>query len=119
MQFLKKCTLILVLFTGINMMYAQQKADIPAVYSRISYDEEGNLSLQVKDETFTASTYTPRYSLQQLYGNPVGTENGLIFNFGDLEGTLTYGLIPYGKVKHPLPIFRFTKPIVKLYCCRV
>jgi hypothetical protein len=113
MKFLKKCTLILILLTGINLMHAQQKLDIPAVYSRISFNQDGYLSLQAKDETFLASISAPQYSLQQLYGNPVGTENGLILDFGDLEGTLTYGLIPYGKVEHPLPVFRFTKAIME------
>jgi hypothetical protein len=112
MTFLKKCTLTLLLFSGVHGVSAQQKGSIPAVHSRISYDEEGYLTIKAKTETFYAVTSPARYTLQQLYGNPAGTENGLIFDFGELEGTLTYGLIPYGKVEHPLPVFRFTRPIV-------
>jgi hypothetical protein len=113
MTYVKKWALILALFTGPGWIHAQQKNEIPAVYSKISYDEAGNLKLQVKDNTFYAYVSPPLYTLPQVYGNPAGTENGLIFDFGEFEGTLTYGLIPYGKAPHPVPVFRFTKPILK------
>ena len=112
MTYAKKWALILVLFTGLGCIHAQQNDEIPAVYSKISFDEAGNLNLQVKDNTYFAYISPPLYTLQQVYGKPVGTENGLIFDFGALEGTLTYGLIPYGKAPHPEPVFRFTRPIV-------
>jgi len=105
-------TLTLVLLIGLSGIRAQQQTSIPAVYSRIAYDENGNLTVQSRSETYYAVAGPARFSLQQLYGNPVGTENGLIFDFGALKGTLTYGLIPYGKVVHPQPVFRFTKAIV-------
>jgi len=107
-----KWILILALFTGISGVYAQYKDQIPAVYSNISYDKEGKLQLTTRNKTYYAVTSSHFYSLQQVYGNPVGTKEGLIFDFGELRGTLTYGLIPYGKAAHPLPVFRFTKPIV-------
>ncbi len=113
MAYTKKWTLILTLFTGISGIHAQQNNQIPAVHSKISYSEEGKLVLQQGTTSYYAYTSPPLYTLQQVYGNPVGTENGLIFDFGGLEGTLTYGLIPYGKVAHPLPIFRFTRPILE------
>jgi len=100
------------MFIALHGVHAQQKDDIPAVHSKISYDEEGRLVFQRGKNTYYAYASPPRYSLQQLYGNPAGTEEGLIFDFGELEGTLTYGLIPYGKAAHPLPVFRFTRPIV-------
>ncbi|MEA3460436.1 MAG: hypothetical protein U9R49_01065 [Bacteroidota bacterium] len=112
MTYAKKWTLILVLFTGLIGIYAQENEPIPAVHSKMTYDEAGNLLIKAGGNTFYAMTSPPLYSLQQVYGNPVGTENGLIFDFGELEGTLTYGLIPYGKAPHPVPVFRFTKSIV-------
>lgn len=112
MAFAKKWAIILALFTGLNGIHAQQDLAIPAVHSNLSFDEEGKLLFQFRNNTYYAVTSPPLYSLQQLYGNPVGTENGLIFDFGELKGTLTYGLIPYGKAEHPLPVFRFTKSIV-------
>lgn len=111
MTYTKKWTLILALLTILSGIHAQQNDQIPAAYSKLSYDEQGSLYLQQGNNTYYATTSPPMYSLQQVYGNPVGTENGLIFDFGELKGTLTYGLIPYGKAAHPLPIFRFTKPI--------
>ena len=112
MTLTRKCTLILALLTIISGIYAQQKNEIPAAYSKIYYDKEGNLVLNVKNSTFYAFTDDPLYSLQQVYGNPVGTDEGLIFDFGELKGNLIYGLIPYGKAPHPLPVFRFTKDII-------
>jgi len=111
MNYKKTWVLILALFTGIIAGYAQLNQGIPAVHSNISYDEEGRLVLRAQNNTYYAFTSPPLYTLQQLSGNPAGTENGLIFDFGELNGTLTYGLIPYGKVAHPLPVFRFTGPI--------
>jgi len=109
----KKWTLILALLALLQGMHAQENEAIPAVYSRISYDENGNMFVQTRSENWYAAEIPARFSLEQLYGKPVGTDNGLIFDFGELKGTLTYGLIPYGKAAHPLPVFRFTKPIVE------
>ena len=112
MKYVKEWTLILALFAGFNVIHAQQNHPIPAVYSRLSFDEEGHLNLKMGEKTYYAATSPPQYTLKQLYGKPVGTENGLVFDFGELKGTLTYGLIPYGKAAHPLPVYRFTKSIV-------
>jgi hypothetical protein len=112
MNYSKKWMLILALFTTLTGIHAQKNDPIPAVYSKISFDEDGSLVLKQGANTYYASSSQPLYTLQQVYGNPVGTENGLIFDFGDLKGTLIYGLIPYGKAPHPLPVFRFTRPIV-------
>ena len=103
MKHILRSSLLTALLTGGILLQAQEVEKIPDVYSRISYDEEGNLILTTRDETFHAASGIPQYSLKQLYGKPVGTENGLIMDFGALEGTLTYGLIPYGKAKHPCP----------------
>ena len=32
-------------------------------------------------------------------------------DFGIFKGSMTYGLIPYGKAPYPLPVFRLTKEI--------
>jgi len=113
MKFSNKWTLILTLLAGFSIIHAQKNDPIPAVYSKISFDEEGRLALKAGGNTFYAGTSPALYSLEQVYGNPTGTETGLIFDFGELTGTLSYGLIPYGKAPHPLPVFRFTKPIVE------
>ena len=113
MKYLKEWTLILILLAGFNIIHAQKNDPIPAAYSKISYNDEGKLLLKQGNRSYFASTSPPLYSLEQVYGNPVGTEEGLIFDFGALKGTLIYGLIPYGKAPHPLPVFRFTRSIVE------
>ncbi len=82
MTYAKKWILILTLFTGLSVIHAQKNPQIPAAYSKLSYDEDGSLSLKVGTNTYYSYTSPPQYSLEQVYGNPVGTENGLIFDFG-------------------------------------
>ena len=106
MIYSKKWTLILALFASLSGIHAQQSDHIPAVYTRLHFDEEGRLYLQMGEKTYYAATSPPQYTLKQLYGKPVGTENGHIFDFGKLKGKLTYGLIPYGKAAHPLPAYQ-------------
>jgi len=90
--------------------YSQQK-DIPASYSNLGYDSDGRLYFLKDTIKYKATTDTTGYSLNQLFGKPVGTDEGITMDFGDFNGSVTYGLIPYGKAPHPLPVFRFTKTL--------
>nr|WP_298995065.1 metallophosphoesterase [uncultured Allomuricauda sp.] len=92
-----------------NMIFAQNIV-VPKSHSNIKNDENG-LFLEDNGEKYYASKAKARYSLEQLFGNPKGTEEGVTMDFGDFEGTITYGLIPYGKAPHPLPVFRFVKTL--------
>ena len=85
--------------------------EIPAVYSQLAYDAEKNLYLTIDGERYYADKAGPKYTLSQLQGKPQGTDDGFMLDFGDIEGQITYGLIPYGKAPHPLPVFRFTKTL--------
>ncbi len=88
-----------------------QNITVPQSHSNIQKDEKG-LFLADNGQKYYASTEAkPGYSLLQLFGNPKGTEEGVQMDFGDFEGTITYGLIPYGKAPHPLPVFRFVKTL--------
>ncbi|MBS9463951.1 hypothetical protein KIM67_16135 [Flagellimonas sp. 389] len=87
-----------------------QNIVIPKSYSNIQKDEKG-LFVQDGDQRYYTVESNPRYSLKQLFGNPKGTEEGLTMDFDDFKGTITYGLIPYGKAPHPLPVFRFVKTL--------
>ncbi|MBK9257184.1 MAG: metallophosphoesterase [Saprospiraceae bacterium] len=87
-----------------------QPVRVPASYSNIGQDSAG-IYFQKSDKKYYASSEAPKYSLKQLFGNPKGTESGLEMDFGSFEGNVIYGLIPYNQIKHPLPIFRFTKEI--------
>lgn len=86
---------------------------VPAVYSNIS-EVEGNFITTVRDTLiFGELIQPPRFTLEQMKGNPQGTKDGLAFNFGEnFYGTLYYGFIPYGDSKYPHPVyFRSPSPI--------
>ncbi len=97
--------------TSLALSLWGQNPRIPASYSQLAYDQEGKLYLSMDQERYYANTEGPRYTIQQLLGNPKGSEKGLSLDFGDFEGTITYGMIPYGQAPHPLPVFRFTRDL--------
>ena len=100
---------VLLLFVQ-NSIIAQEQI-IPDSYSNIKYDESNRLYFEKDELKFYADSVGPKYTINQLLGNPKGTINGVMFDFGEFKGTFTYGLIPYGKVPHPLPVFRLTTPL--------
>ncbi|MCU4176829.1 metallophosphoesterase family protein [Carboxylicivirga sp. N1Y90] len=89
-----------------------QNSKIPASFSNIKYDNEGRLTFKDGENIYYAETAPANYSITQLLGQPIGTKTGIFFDFGNFKGTITYGLIPYGKAPHPLPVFRFQLPLV-------
>ncbi len=87
---------------------------IPGSYSNLSYHRDGKLYLQTQTGQWPARQKHPRYTLQQMLGNPRGTEKGITFDFADssLNGTLYYGFINYRDSRHPMPVFfRRSSPI--------
>ncbi len=93
----------------VNIIIAQN-IDIPKSYSNIQQDEKG-LFLKDGSQRYYTSPNSPIYSLDQLFGKPQGTAEGVRLDFGDFKGSITYGLIPYGQAPHPLPVFRFVKTL--------
>lgn len=85
--------------------------EVPHSHSNIFYDKEGKLYFQQGDEKFYEAELPPRWTIDQLLGSPEGNPDGITMDFKGLKGTVTYGLIPYGKAPHPLPVYRFTKTI--------
>lgn len=76
---------------------------IPAVYSNIVPDSEGNL-------TFSGmGLYEPDpfYTLENIRIMPQGSAEGIEFNFGNqnFHGTLYYGLVSKEKPKYPQTVF--------------
>ena len=69
---------------------------IPASYSNIERDANG-LYFKHRDSKHYADTTPASYTIKQLLGQPQGTENGIQLDFGNLSGTITYGMIPYGQ----------------------
>lgn len=107
---MKKIILAVSLNISILSVFAQNFR-IPASYSDLHYDETGRLFFQKGSERFYSDTSGARYSLEQMLGNPQGNDYGISLDFGDLKGSLVYGLIPYGQAPHPLPVYRLTTQI--------
>ena len=104
-----KKSIFLILTLAANVIIGQN-IKIPKSYSNIKEDSNG-LYYKELDQRHYAAESIPRYSLEQLFGNPEGTSDGVKLDFGDFKGKITYGLIPYGQAPHPLPVFRFVKPL--------
>ena len=107
-----KTTYILsLLFLSVST-FAQQ-TEIPASYSNIHYDKDNHLYFEENEKKYFATDAETQYSTQRLLGKPTGTSSGVILDFGNLKGSVTYGLIPYGKAPHPLPVYRFTQALIE------
>ncbi len=94
----------------LNVALAQY-ARIPESYSNLSYDSNGRLFFEHKGEKYFAEATTDVFSVEMFLGKPQGTDSGVKLDFGNFTGTITYGLIPYGKAPHPLPVYRKTAKI--------
>ena len=104
--------LLFTVFTLLSVTMALgQQAQIPASYSNLSYDDNGKLYFEHEGKKHYAEEIASSYTVEQFLGNPKGTETGVKLDFGDFKGTVTYGLIPYGKAPHPLPVYRKTTKI--------
>ena len=91
---------------------AAQVNRIPASYSNIGQDQVG-LYLSKDGKKYYADSAKAQYSAPQLLGKPTGTADGIQLDFGNLMGSITYGMIPYGQAPHPLPVFRFTNTLIE------
>ena len=96
----------ILLFTCFSNSYA---INIPAVHPNI-VEKNGKLFYKA----VPLKAVKTKYSLKQLVGNPIGTNNGIAFDFGKLKGKLYYGFIKFGDGRYPQPVFykRFS-PIKK------
>jgi hypothetical protein len=82
--------------------------EIPASYSNIIKNESGELVFKNDDGTeFPLQNNDPTFTLEQMLGNPAGTENGIVLDFKNEEfrGQLHYGFINFEDAKHALPVF--------------
>lgn len=94
--------ILLLFFT--TSVFAQR---IPASYSNIQRGADGKLLLKADTQIYPERNSKTYYALQDMMGNPQGTEDGLQFDFNnaEFEGLMYYGFIPYGDSKHPQPVF--------------
>ena len=88
--------------------------EVPEVHRNIFWDSTA-YKVEIKDMVAIEMNSPTRYGLTQMQGAPQGTDDGIIFDFGNsFSGRLYYGLIPYGDSKHPMPVyFRQYVPITK------
>jgi len=107
-----RCHLLLITAALITMnamnLFAQS---IPASYSNLSWNEDGKLSLKVNDTlTIVEASSETWLMLQNLQGNPKGTNNGIVFDFNNSEfnGSMYYGFIAYGDSRHPQPVYFYS-----------
>jgi len=87
---------------------------IPKVVAGVTKTPQGGLVFQAPGQSPVAEAYRPpAWTVEQVRGNPRGTENGIALDFGkpDFTGTLVFGLIPYHDTKYPQPVFRTTTAI--------
>lgn len=101
-----KKTLTLVAILIANIIIAQN-IEIPKSYSNFSFNEKGILTVNLDGKIIEESyNDTPRV-LENLIGNPTGTEDGITFDFGKAvhNGILYYGFIPFHDMKYPLPVY--------------
>jgi len=101
----------LVVFFLASVQSFSQTSRVPASYSNIKYDSQNQLYYLKDGERLYSYPQEDEYTIEQLLGNPSGTKRGIYFDFKGFKGTIVYGLIPYGKAPHPLPVYRYTKPL--------
>jgi len=102
------CTALALLSSSLAMA---QFTQIPASYSNLAFDENRKLYFDVEGKKYFAEEVSNVFTIAQFLGKPTGTDTGVKLDFGNFKGTITYGLIPYGKAPHPLPVFRKTTKI--------
>ncbi len=109
---MKKLTFSVVscqLLLGFYQCYA---IDLPAVHPNL-IEENGHLVFVDKQEKYSVRPVDTKYTIEQLVGNPIGTDSGLQFNFGHLNGRLYYGFIKQGDGRYPQPVFyKLFSPII-------
>ena len=71
----------LLLFTASSLLKAQ--GTVPHVYSNIYADGKGRLNIKDSTGNYYLQTNTPRYTLEQLKGNPKADDKGISFYFGE------------------------------------
>ena len=96
---------------AVLMEAAVAAPEIPAIFANTIKHQDGQMVMIDKGKTYPLRKENPSYTLENMTGKITGTETGLAFDFGDITGTLYYGLINVDDSKHPAPVF-FKKPIL-------
>ena len=80
---------------------------IPKIFQHAVKYEENQLVITdaTKAISYKLRAEAPRYQLTQFTRPVTGNRQGLIFDFGDISGTLYFGLIEVKKSQHPQPVY--------------
>jgi len=104
-----KFTIHFLLFAAAGFFFVQQPGfaqEVPAPYSNIHVDSVGNYYWQLGDQKIPELQNDPEITMQEVMGDPEGTENGLRLNFGPrLKGKVYYGFIHYQDGAYPQPVY--------------
>jgi len=98
---MKTSTLSISLLLAFSSSHA---INIPALHPNI-VEKNGRLVFVNGYQKHPAKPVKTEYTLKQLVGNPFGTNSGIKFNFGRLNGKLYYGFIKPEDGHYPQPIF--------------
>ncbi len=103
--------ILLLFFHSIRAQEILETTQYPLIHSNLSKDEIGD-HFDIRGTKYYRAILEESYSLPKMYGNPQGTEQGILFDFQDslMIGSLYYGFIPMGDSRHPQPVF-FRSPI--------
>lgn len=84
-----------------------QEVKIPKSYSNLEFNKNGDLVFDLEGQKVVETYDNTSGELNELIGNPQGTEKGIGFDFGkDVQsGKVYYGFIPYHDMKYPLPVY--------------
>ncbi len=86
---MKAKLLLFLLSFGLSPLLAQE---VPSIYSNIGKDDQGVYYKKANGQKLY-SAEGKGLSLEQFEKAPYGTEEGIAFDMGDLEGTLYYGFL--------------------------
>src|ERR1022692_840409 len=95
-----------------SLSFAQQQK-IPSSYSNLHYDKKGLLYFIKDNEKFYADTSAAKYSIQLMIGKSIGTDSGIALDFDTLNGSIIYGLVPYGKSELPSTVYKSSTKVKK------
>jgi len=102
-------SIILLLLISVTSLDAQEILEVseyPLIHSNLTRDDVGD-HFNIRGSKYYHAVLEESYSLPKMYGNPQGTERGIMFDFQDslMMGSVYYGFIPFGDSKHPQPVF--------------
>jgi hypothetical protein len=91
---------------GPSMLLAQQRIEIPKVFSRIKHDKKGKMYFENQEQKRYESDQES-IPLSAVIPSFTGTETGFDLKFANeaFRGKIYFGFIPYGDSRHPQPVF--------------